>query len=863
MFKKIASVFASAVMLGSTMGVALAANYPAPFVSGGSANAAIVYGSNAAATDLGAAINIQTNLNSRVTSTSGTTATASGDGAVNLATSSQRVYINDSLNVARTVLTKDHLPTLLADGSAYDNAGTEYKYTQTVVPGQTARKVAFSKSSESIDPALMIDLGYQGKSGPVYNYTLTFSKALNVTNTDVIGTAEISLLGKEYTIGANSDGDTLYLYGSGETTSVDEGETATVTVDGKDHSLTLVGTSSTTAATIEVDGTSRSVTKGNSYKFADGFEIYFKDLFHATKTGTLSRVELLVGSQTLHLQDGQAVRIGADDTTILGTNAEITAGSVAGGDITKIEISQAAESSLGDYLKAGQVYTDRVFDNLVLDFAGAIPSLESDTRDSIHIDTDNAVAARATFTTAHAEGEEYTLTYARDSDNTANTALARIDLAYDNDLNISVQENDTVRVNQYLMANDNDEGRILQVVSIGAGTNTNDYTLVRDVITGVDYRFETGVTNKTTSPKSIGGAQYYIHTDPSNADSAIWTAQITWGAGASAADFGTQRTLFPRIKLANGEWIAFLTQTTVANGTTFSLPGQFLLSDYKSGSVLTPSLLNNSDTVTSYGNIGYNVSWGENSSTGSTSGTLDTVQLGGVDCIFNTTSGPAILIMEEKTLDDSNGHGICIPLATQGTNPKMPAIGGPIFSDGYVVSNSLVTLQSNTYKSQAVDRYGTWVERDTSSGTNYAVTIKYPDEQMYADVFFRAAGVEVTPGSEGSSGSGNVVIVKDTEVSSVQDRNLIVIGGSCVNTVARRLVDPDATSPICGADFTAQTSVGAGQYLLKSMESPYNSDRIAMLVAGYEAPQTVTAAEKLKEGHATDVGTSNIYPVLS
>ena len=46
-FKKVASVLASVVLLGSTVGIAAAANYPAPFVSGGVADLAVVVGANA------------------------------------------------------------------------------------------------------------------------------------------------------------------------------------------------------------------------------------------------------------------------------------------------------------------------------------------------------------------------------------------------------------------------------------------------------------------------------------------------------------------------------------------------------------------------------------------------------------------------------------------------------------------------------------------------------------------------------------------------------------------------------------------------------------------------------------------------
>ncbi|GAG38079.1 unnamed protein product, partial [marine sediment metagenome] len=43
-FRKISTVMASVVMVCSTMGMAAAANFPNPFVVGGAADVAIVYG---------------------------------------------------------------------------------------------------------------------------------------------------------------------------------------------------------------------------------------------------------------------------------------------------------------------------------------------------------------------------------------------------------------------------------------------------------------------------------------------------------------------------------------------------------------------------------------------------------------------------------------------------------------------------------------------------------------------------------------------------------------------------------------------------------------------------------------------------
>ena len=60
-FKKIASALASTAMIGSTVALAAAASFPAPFVSGGAAEVAVVYGSNL---DLGTVTDVTSALSS-------------------------------------------------------------------------------------------------------------------------------------------------------------------------------------------------------------------------------------------------------------------------------------------------------------------------------------------------------------------------------------------------------------------------------------------------------------------------------------------------------------------------------------------------------------------------------------------------------------------------------------------------------------------------------------------------------------------------------------------------------------------------------------------------------------------------------
>ena len=67
-FKKVGSILASLAMVGATAGMALAANYPAPFAVGGSSDVAIVTGAAAASSDYTAATSIGSDLSAALAS---------------------------------------------------------------------------------------------------------------------------------------------------------------------------------------------------------------------------------------------------------------------------------------------------------------------------------------------------------------------------------------------------------------------------------------------------------------------------------------------------------------------------------------------------------------------------------------------------------------------------------------------------------------------------------------------------------------------------------------------------------------------------------------------------------------------------
>jgi len=835
-FKKIASVLAGTVMMSSTLAFAAAANYPAPFVKGGNADVAIVYGSQPGyELDLIAVAEVNANLQAALagqTATGGsssTGATASGGDSINLATASQKLYMNSSINSARTTLTSSELPILLADGTATDLTGTQYKYTQKITLGSS--QITFSRSGESIDPIPMVNIGTTPGS-PLFNYTVTFVKNLNVSDTtNVVGNAELNLLGQTYTIGANSDSNTLYLYGSGSRLSVDEGETGTATVNDVEHTVTLKGATSTTGATIIVDGIQKSVAKGSSYKFAGDFEVYVKDVYYTTKTGTLSNVDLLLGAKTLHFEDGQVARYGADDTSV--TNSLVTITGSNNQMISAVSIMEVSADSTGDYLSAGQEFTDNVLNGAVkVQFAGLVPSLTDESRDKVTVETDNSANAKVKFT-SDKSGKEYTLFYGHDTDGTSDSALTNIRLADTNNQTIHVLEGENVNKSDLFVINSNDNGRILKLTSVGPGTNANDKTSFQDVITGQNFDVTTGVAN--SSSISIDGETYYVTTSPST------SANITWGAGAAVGGVqGTQTTLFPRIKLKSGAWMSILSATKVVNGTIYQVPGADSLTTYQTGVNFTN--INNSGLATATGDAQYNITWGPGPGA---QGNLTGLNFASstVSCNFNSSTGPTILIQEPKTVTgvgSSNGKLICIPLTSEGTSTVEPAIGTPVFSDGTSLAG--LALSSDSTKSQAVDIYGTLVERDTDD--NNVVSVSIPSTQAYADVLFTGPNAVVTAGSvtSGSVKELGSVMVSDSQVASVSGKNLIVVGGSCVNTLAAQLLGGAG----CGADFESKTGVGAGSFLIQTFDR--TGGKVATLVAGYNMEDTKNAAKVLMAG---------------
>jgi hypothetical protein len=211
------------------------------------------------------------------------------------------------------------------------------------------------------------------------------------------------------------------------------------------------------------------------------------------------------------------------------------------------------------------------------------------------------------------------------------------------------------------------------------------------------------------------------------------------------------------------------------------------------------------------------------------------------------TSTPATytLVFDEENKEDSIGGGDQI----------MIVVG--LDSDSEVTVSSVSTTYNNlaaeigeskVYKEFLYSDLATEI-LDDQSGDHEKVILYYHGSEVSANVYLSEADATITSG--GASALGDV-LVTDAEINSVKSKNLIIVGGSCINSAAATVLG----GAYCGEAFTSKTQVGAGQYMIKGFDGAFTSGKLALLVAGYMAADTTNAATYLK---TQDVDTSASY----
>lgn len=796
-FRKIASVLASVVMLGSTVGIAAAANYPAPFVSGSASNVAIVYGtgSGVSFTDALAAGDLQSNLQfelGKATASGGTSTSASASGidSVEITKGSTKLNLNDgTAEIWGTSITKSDLKTTLADGKFYNKQNTEYKYTQTIDLGN----LTFTHFSDSDYLNRVPTLGFQIPSNTyVANYTLDFvtdPEATPAADLTDFENKNINILGKSYFIldfKNVTDTAKITLLDSAVSTSLVEGESKTVSASGKDRvvSISFI-TSDEVILTIDGENTDKlsatGTTYGNTYKLSDGTYVGIKSINVQNYAGGSKSVEFSLGQGKLELTTGSTVKI--NDKTV---------------------------TDLIPYIYLGQSSTKQTWQKLAIKWTVDNEAFLTPGKELIMPGFGAVKLSMANITMPSQEVTEVTTANdVAELKTTLKSGVVTIPLLWVNNSAIGnftgIGKSPTQRLattnSSRLWFNTTSAATYQNEGFIASWASTKDAesyylkaTISRDV----------GVANRTDIIDKITGDTVCANLENAQTctigNVVLTTSSTTY---YSAGERGVNLSInsggsFNKLYTKSGMLVYLpYSETRAAEG-------------FKGSINLTYSAANN-----------FTLQFFE----ADKDGTLEKVS-------FNMTLIPQGTTTRYVTVSDVIGDN---------TPAETPTSGSKIW-ESYVLSE-----------------LATKILHDKSNTNQDSAKVEYHGGQVYANLFVASPDSIVSGGGTTTVGGsvsdlGNV-LVKDNEISSVSTKNLIVVGGSCINSVAAKILGSD--TPLCGADFTAKAGVGANQALIKVITSPYAADKVAMLVAGYEAADTTKAAKYVStEKPATDKDTS-------
>ena len=151
-----------------------------------------------------------------------------------------------------------------------------------------------------------------------------------------------------------------------------------------------------------------------------------------------------------------------------------------------------------------------------------------------------------------------------------------------------------------------------------------------------------------------------------------------------------------------------------------------------------------------------------------------------------------------------------------------------------------------TYDYDVMTYNGLIVKEPEANAKDDEVLISVPSDRVYGIV-------SVLAGGAATNGEAGALIVKDSEIAQMSGKNLIVVGGSAINSVAADLLG----GAFSEAAFTAQTSVDAGKFLIQSFN---RNGKTALLVAGYNAADTEKASiYLLNNANAVDTTVGKKY----
>jgi len=760
------------------MGLAAAANYPAPFVQSGAGDVAVVIGANSA--DMSYATTIAQDLSPKITTGASTTTVTGGD-SVLLERGRDKFNLGDALNTHYTTMDYDEFTEVLAKGTYLNDDNNEYKYEQKIEMSSEA--IQFFKDSNFNEDKPIIGFNFD-RGDLVLNYTLSFTTAAEggaASGTDEypkIDNTKINFLGKDWFISDaeyTTNGIQLTLLDSANTNTIKEGETKPMTVGGKSYTVSIdsfSGTASAGRVKFIVNGeTTNALAEGQTYKLSDGTYVGVKEVSMRDVAGTTATAEFSLGNGKLVLEHNTEVQI--NDKAL-----------------SELEDSNEYSSMIKTYFTNS---TATNIDKMVLEWKVNTRTFVAPGTDLIMPGFDAIKLSMANWNVPSPE----TTVIDDDGDSVRVSTTVK-----DGDLNLNI-----------LYANSSITG------FEGIGASSTEKLVTNS---SVDPTF---VLNETEN-------SYFV---------------ATWISGKEAESYAYE---IGTITLSDGKNATKLTNL-VSGGSNVEFSG---VGDQKDVGQLTFTLVSANDAD---GTASVKVSGSEAygdllASVGGmvmrlpvATNAVNYTAVPLTDGQFNTNAsaqgyvGTTWVMNVTEADKDGNVH-------TGSVTPKSFTVSlGLVSGEGTEPTDTSLT---EIREERSSDYYAAYVASDlatkvrlykpSSSSALNSLEITYAGSESYANVYLAEA-------SATSSGSGSgLVAIRDTELTSTdKNKNLIVVGGSCINQVAASLLG--SSVPMCGAEWEAKTGAGAGKFIIQSFASPYSSSKTALLVAGYDLADTQKAVTYL------------------
>ncbi len=885
-FKKLAAIAGSAIMTGLVLtGPVLATSVTElgkisdmVTVTDSTVSFPIfVIGASAAPADVAGAVDVAVNLASNAKTTSTVTTQIAGEtvtGGAKISTTGIFLTPYENPQNVKGIMTASDIPSLLTGGTYSSASGGTYQYKQYLyMLGDTTNsnpaKIVYERPTTENTPRIAFKTP---ASSVLYKYKLTFSSPVSLSGVtddttlkNVIQGTTLNFLGKDFVISdaaRTSDADaisSLTLLGGKNIVTVETGAPQTVTVDTKDYTVTLTGVAAQTVGTAtyysaigDVNGESFTLKAGETKTLSDATLIAAIKVFQG-KTGAADYATIAIGADKITLTSAGTITKG---TTVMSElTSAITASKSAGWSVLSVSYAPSTDA----WLSAGGKVTDPFASTFDIKFNSIIPDFaDAANRQNIIFSPTGYNMFLTYKNAADAEKQMHTL-YTTDGTSwywAASQAGSPTywdnnwrDVIFDEGANISAVEQD------YFVIQRGGFSHTLQFTSYTNATKTFTFTDESgNTLTAVG---STGVANDTadlivdgnTYKVVLGdGLKKVIHIDL-DGDATIAGVTPAFYLGQTGREYSY---LVPKLITTGQGGLYFYngnnTVTGDADGELANIGvvalnitngSVWVVGEASALSSITDSAINNVTGDSTTGYIDFVIdcsagSWSCNAGIGTD--------------VTGLLTDPGFVLVEEARQGGTIHNWLFIPVQWDDTN-KRTFIGTTLYSDDTGYQDQPLLGTSTQYKGMTT--YGTLADH-LSSTLGGSATISYPDVFTYANVYVLSPTGVISSGGVGGQVTTDVVLPITSDVvkldtdsdieSAITNNDVIAVGGPCINKIAARILDK--TYPACGAASGIPENAG----LIKLVADKFATGKTALLIAGWEAPDTDLAARIVQTG---------------